>query len=197
MSDEGKFDWRLRSQVRGLRLLIFSLPLLLIGLVASSQLPRTTTKVLWESQASSSMKQRAVITLPADGREQSPVQLLTTFTAKSSRLRAAMRYEIWDDQKDLITRRTLRFGPRAQADGSRVYRSAVINLDTNRKYLIRSQLNIHKADLRHFSNWQWQVLQDPDKPSKRLLQMIELLSYPALSLTILGLVMVFGPRLVK
>jgi len=200
LADGDKQDWRSRSQARGLRVLSFALPFFIIGLIGSSQVSRIEPKTIWESPENRENSRRGLIRIPNLPRSQVPTQLIAkVLSSEGGRsLRAAVRYEIWDEQKDLVSRRILRPDqkPAASSGHGQSFRSSIVLLDSNQRYLVRTQLSIHKADQRHFRGWQLQLIQDPNKPSDRWLKSLELITFPALAVSLLGLVMVFGPRLI-
>lgn len=201
MSQAEKLDWRVRSQVRGLRVLSLSIPILLLGLFASSQVSRMESKVLWQSQDSKELIHKTIIKIPAVSRAQLPVQLQSRVSSLSSskKMRAMIRYEIWDENKDLLSRRTIRTGEtvRDQQANDLSLSSPVFLLESGRRYLFRIQLALPKTQKKQLKSWQTTILQDPEKPSNRWLKALEMLVYPALSITLLGLVMIFGPRLIR
>lgn len=197
MTVEVKKDWRLRSQARGLRVLSLALPLLLIGLYGGSQRSRTVETIIWEQMELQPKTEQFSIRIGGSQTRQVPLQFQLQAKSLTAQVfpRTSVQYEVWNQRRELITRRQINLQAEPQGLESRALPSML--LEGNQRYLLRMQIRTNSDGLRQLKNWQIKLVKNPLKPSDLWLQGLEILVYPALSVTLLAMVMIFGPRLIR
>jgi hypothetical protein len=193
-----------RSQIRGLRVLTFAVPLLIMALIASSQVSRLPVRQLWKQEKARQPSLKGRFELTRSSAQDVPVQLeWRVYFGRRQRPqpapRLAMRYQVWDAQQNIHRRQMvpLKLSPNQLAARQATFRSRPIPLSGGAPYWFQAQLGRPNDQSLQLRGWDLYVIQDPESPSNRWLRMAEVFVYPLLAISLLGLVMVLGPRLIR
>ncbi|SMF49241.1 hypothetical protein SAMN06296036_11557 [Pseudobacteriovorax antillogorgiicola] len=182
-------SWRQRSQARGMKVLSFSIPLFLIAMIGSSQIPRGLPDLLVD-RTLKTHRIKASFTIRSSG--ESPVQMYLEMQP-SLRQPMAFIYKIRQG-KDLLRSRKLTLRP-TNKEGLQGIDQAFLLAPG--RYTVFASFSKKQWAKEGRKPWRFGLLRNPIKAHVQIFRYLEMLTFPALSLIILGLVMVMVPRLIN
>lgn len=194
MSDKQQ-DWRQKSQARGLKVVSLVTPLFLISLYLSAQLDRRPPRVLKSFDLSGSTRASAV--LRPQGQQASDVALRFLLTVGPKPVgQARLRYRFADAGTNKVLRQgVLRMLP--ISDRQFQLQSNIIHLPIQAAgWRLQVSLGLPKNQNVPPSSLQLSLQENPPRPSEQLYRFGDMLLYPSFAVLVLGLVMIFGPRMI-
>lgn len=185
----GRSTWQQKLKFRGLRLIGWTLPLMLASLVASSMVPHVPPKVLLDRPWGEKNFISGRVDTPKKGTAEVDVKLQIEGPLPLPKgAQASFRFKSIDGGDDV--KKGWKLMPVAM-EGKRwktVFFTR-IPADQTLAYLVRL-----KADLPKMSEMKFQLVADPERAMNTYLRYAELLFYPMLALSLLGGVMVIFPQ---
>jgi hypothetical protein len=182
-------NWQKKLRYRGFRLLGFSLPILLLSLVAASFIPRRPPQTLASGELPSQKKSSGRLLIPAVSDGDIPVTLLLQWDRRPP---AAMRVDLQMSDPEGQEQLQKKIKIKAKGSGNNWQQTMVFHVPGNsvRKFLMTSLGR--ESTLTHYS-----FIAFASSPALRILRIGEMLFYPALALMLLALVMVLFPAFIS
>ena len=184
-----ELTWQQKSHGRGVKLLIYSMPLLLVAFYASSQIPRVPSSVLFETKGKSHQLGGSFVI--KGNSPKVPIRIIVN-AQKYKGPKVKLRYELRQD-KDLVRSKTMI--THLQSGGGRpISLDGVFPVEGGKRYRIHARVSEGSLKKRGVSSWKLIVERNPESSELWLYRYLELLFYPSLSFVLLGLVMMFVPK---
>jgi hypothetical protein len=182
-------DWQKKLRYRGFRLLGFSLPLLLLSLVAASFIPRRPPQVLASGELSSQKKSTGQLIIPASPDGDSPITLTLEWERRPP---SPMRLDVQisdPEGQDLLQKK---IKIKAKNIGKTWQQALVFPISGSsvRSFTLASVS-------RDPSITRYQFTAFASTPGHRILRIGEMFFYPALVFVLLALVMVLFPSFIR
>ncbi len=182
-------SWQKKLRYRGLRLLGFSLPLLLLSLLTASFIPRRPPQILAQGELSHEKKSSGRLVLPAIQDGDVPVTLSLQWDRRPpAALRMTLQMSDAEGQDQLQKKIKIKA---KSSDGSWV-QTLLLPVPGNavRNFTLA-------LDGRDATRTRYQFTAFASTPALRILRIGEMLFYPALAIVFLALVMVLFPSFVQ
>ncbi len=181
-------SWQKKLRYRALRLLGFSLPLMLLSLLTASFIPRRPPQILAQGELSHEKKSSGRLVLPAIQDGEVPVTLTLQWDRRPPvALRMAFRMSDAEGQDQLQKKIKIK----AKGSAGSWEQTLLLQLPGN---AVRNFTLAH--DSREATLTRYQFTAFASTPVHRILRIGEVLFYPALAIVFLALVMVLFPSFV-
>jgi hypothetical protein len=183
--------WQKKLKFRGLRLIGWTLPLMLVALFASSLVSHVPAKVLLERPwGEKKFITGRVDTPERTGGELNVLLLMSGPKAPPRGAEVLLRFKSVDGSEDV--KRSWKLAPVPDGNGWKASFFTRIPAGKTVAYLLRP-----KADLMQKADLNVQFISDPERSINKYFRMAELLFYPMLALSVLGAVMVLFPHFIS
>lgn len=182
-------NWQKKLRYRGFRLLGFSLPILLLSLVAASFIPRRPPQTLASGELPSQKIRSGRLVIPAVSDGDIPVTLLLKWDRRPP---SAMRVDLQMSDPEGQEQLQKKIKIKAKGSGNNWQQAMVFHAPGNslRKFSMTSLSR--ESTLTRYS-----FIAFASSPAHRILRIGEMLFYPALALVLLALVMVLFPTFIS
>lgn len=182
-------SWQKKLKFRGLRLIGWTLPVMLFSVFATSLVSHVPPKLLFERPWGDKKFISGRFESPKKGGTEVNVLLqLDGVTPIPRKTQASLRFKTLDGKEDIKKSWTLMPVP----DGKRWKALFFTSIPDGQTlaYFVRV-----KADTSAMTDVKVQLIADPERSVNKYLRFAELLFYPMLALSLLGVVMVVFPHL--
>jgi hypothetical protein len=181
--------WQKKLRYRGFRLLGFSLPLLLLSLVAASFIPRRPPQTLASGDFPTQKKSSGRFLVPAAADGEIPVTLTLQWDRRPvSTLRVDVQISDPEGQDQL--QKKIKIKAKASGEGWQQTLAFHVPAHSVRNFTLTS--SSREPTLTRYS-----FVAFASNPAHRVLRFGEMLFYPALAIVLLALVMVLFPSFIQ
>lgn len=182
-------SWQKKLRYRGFRLLGFSLPVLLLSLVAASFIPRRPPLTLASGELPSQKKSSGRIVVPAASDGEIPVTLTLQWDRRPpSTMRVNM--QIIDPERQDLLQKKIKIKAKAVREGWQQTLAFHVPGHSVRNFTLIS--TSREPTLTRYS-----FIAFASSPALRILRFAEMLFYPALAFVLLAMVMVLFPSFIQ
>ncbi len=188
-----QIDWRKRSQNRGIRVVVLTCPIFLLSLYFSAQLDRRPAQVI--ADVDLSQRTRSSLLVQPIARSAADIRLRFSLRVNSASLaEARLRFAFRDPKGALLRGGTLALKLSRQ-DSSNLHSSTFYVPYENKAWRLSLSLGLPKKSKGKIDDLDLVLIQNPERRADSIYRFADLLLYPSLSILLLGLVMIVGPRL--
>ena len=189
--DQDRNSWQMKSQARGFKVLGFSIPMFLIGFIASSQIPRLPPDKIFEGR---SQNYKISGQFLVKGKGEAPLQVFAS-AANYSGPAVKVFYKV-KEKKDTIRSRRVKSRLKMK-DGLQQPIDRIFKVPSGVQYKFYGSLGKKKFKKLGIKSWKISIVRNPSQPHIQILRGLEIMIWPALSFILLGLVMIFVPKFIN